>query len=180
MRKKISVLTILFVQILWINPVFGRVYLTKEEALKIAFPETESVGKKIIWFKKKDLKEIGELTGRNFRTKRMTFYIGKREDTITGYAVIDNVIGKKEFITYMVVLDPAGKVKIVEILAFRESQGYEIENKRWRDQFTGKTSEDFLRLKKDIVNISGATLSCRSITRGVKKIISVFEVIFKG
>jgi Na+-transporting NADH:ubiquinone oxidoreductase subunit NqrC len=77
----------------------------------------------------------------------------------------------------MVVLDGAGAVKSVDLLVFRESQGYQVENPAWRKQFIGKTLKDPLRVKRDIRNISGATMSSRAVTKGVKKVLAVFQVV---
>ena len=41
-------------------------------------------------------------------------------------------------------------------------------------QFIGKDSEDPIRLRKDIQGITGATISSRGMTDGVRKLIYVF------
>ena len=54
-------------------------------------------------------------------------------------------------------------------MVYRETYGYEIRNDKWRAQFVGKNANSKLKLDDDIKNISGATLSCRHITDGVKR-----------
>ena len=92
-----------------------------------------------------------------------------------GWFVVDQVLGKHELITYAVGLDTQGRVRGVEILDYRETHGGEIRDPQWRLQFAGKTARDPLQLERDIRNISGATLSCRHVTDGVKRILAMYE-----
>lgn len=96
-----------------------------------------------------------------------------------GWFIIDEVVGKHEFITYALGLRPDGSVKQIEIMNYRETYGGEIRNAAWRAQFAGKTSKSELKLDRDIQNISGATLSCRHITDGVKRLLVFYEVALK-
>ena len=84
---------------------------------------------------------------------------------------------KTQFITYLVAIDTSGAVKDVDVLVYRESYGGEIAYESFRKQFRSKTANDELKPGKDIKNISGATISVRAITQGVKKILTTFDVI---
>src|SRR5206468_4385217 len=77
-----------------------------------------------------------------------------------GWFIVDEVVGKHEFITYAAGLNPEGSVKQIEIMGYRETYGGQIRDQKWRAQFMGKTSKSTLKLDSDIKNISGATLSC--------------------
>jgi len=92
-----------------------------------------------------------------------------------GWFIVDEVLGKHELITYAVALDTQGRVRGVEILEYRESHGGEIRDAKWRVQFLGKMAADPLQLDRDIRNISGATLSCRHVTDGVKRLLALYE-----
>jgi FMN-binding domain len=96
-----------------------------------------------------------------------------------GWFIVDEVVGKHEFITYAVGLNADGSVKQIEIMDYRETYGGEIRNEKWRAQFVGKTSRSKLKLDEDISNISGATLSCRHVTDGVKRLLAFYEVVLK-
>ena len=91
----------------------------------------------------------------------------------------DQVLGKHEYITYAVALNPDGSVRGIEIMEYRESYGYEVREADWRKQFVGKTSAAPLALDQDIKNIGGATLSCRHITDGVKRLLAFYDIVFK-
>ncbi len=97
-----------------------------------------------------------------------------------GYFIVDEVVGKHEFITYAIGLNPDGSVKQIEIMDYRETYGYEIRNPNWRQQFVGKTSTAEFKLDRDIKNIGGATLSCRHITDGVKRVLTMYELFLKN
>ncbi len=92
---------------------------------------------------------------------------------ILGFFIFDRVIGKHLFIDYAVALDPGGRIRQVDILAYRESYGGEIRSPSWLAQFVGKTSGSALQTGVDIRNISGATLSCHHVTEGVKRIMNI-------
>ncbi len=98
-------------------------------------------------------------------------------NTPLGYAIIDNVMGKDQPITYLVVVTPELVVKGVEVLAYRESYGGEIRNSSWLNQFMNKQHTDPLRPGGDIRNITGATISARSITLGVKKVLCILHTL---
>ena len=68
----------------------------------------------------------------------------------------------------MVVFDMDGRIREGAILVYREAYGGEISSKRWLKQFIGKGSKDAMILNDDISGISGATISCRSATTGIK------------
>ena len=96
-----------------------------------------------------------------------------------GWFIVDEVVGKHEFITYAVGLNADGSVRQIEVMDYRETYGGEIRNASWRAQFTGKTSSSALKLDADIKNISGATLSCRHVTDGVKRLLAFYEIALK-
>jgi len=95
------------------------------------------------------------------------------------WLIIDEVVGKHEMITYAVGIAPNGSVKGIEILEYVESYGYEVADSQWRKQFIGKTAGDPVKLNQDIQNISGATLSSKHLTDGVKRVLVLYELALK-
>ena len=96
-----------------------------------------------------------------------------------GWFIVDEVVGKHEFINYAAGLTADGSVTQIEIMDYRETYGGQIRDQKWRAQFVGKTSKSLLKLDSDIKNISGATLSCRHITDGVKRLLAFYEIALK-
>jgi len=97
-----------------------------------------------------------------------------------GYFLVDQVLGKHEFITYAVALTEAGAVRQIEILDYRETHGEEVREAHWRKQFYGKTSANPIRIDRDIQNISGATLSCVHITDGVRRLLATYDIAIRS
>jgi uncharacterized protein with FMN-binding domain len=97
-----------------------------------------------------------------------------------GVVIIDRVIGKHEYIKFAVGILANGMIKQVEILEYSESYGYEVREAGWRAQFAGKSAASALQLNVDITNISGATLSSRHLTEGVKRIMTAYQASLKG
>jgi uncharacterized protein with FMN-binding domain len=97
-----------------------------------------------------------------------------------GVFVVDRVVGKHEFITMAVGVNTNGTVKQIEIMDYRESYGYEVRDASWRAQFVGKSANSQLELDADIKNISGATLSSKHVTDGVKRILQKYASSLKG
>jgi len=91
---------------------------------------------------------------------------------LLGFAQVRNVKGKEQPITYLVAIDSANALKDVDVLVYRESYGGEVAYEPWRKQFRGKTASAPLQVGKDIKNISGATISSNSVTRGVRQALA--------
>jgi Na+-translocating ferredoxin:NAD+ oxidoreductase RnfG subunit len=49
-----------------------------------------------------------------------------------------------------------------------------VANVGWLSQFIGKNNGSALEINQDIRNISGATLSLRHVTEGVKRILAYY------
>ena len=94
--------------------------------------------------------------------------------------VVDEVIGKHEMITYALGIRADGTVKGIEIMEYVESYGYEVANPSWRQQFVGKRAGDPLKLGNDVQNISGATLSCKHLSDGVKRLLVFHQTLLAG
>ncbi len=76
-----------------------------------------------------------------------------RADSLLGFAAIGNVLGKDQPITFLVAIDPADRLKDVDILVYREPYGGEVAYEPWRRQFRGRTADDSLRVGKEIRSI---------------------------
>jgi Na+-translocating ferredoxin:NAD+ oxidoreductase RnfG subunit len=92
--------------------------------------------------------------------------------------VVQETIGKHRPITYIVGVSPEGKVFDVEIMVYRESRGNEVRRKRFNAQYEGKTADDPIRINKDIINITGATMSVRSVSAGVKRALVLVDEFY--
>src|SRR5437879_4590183 len=85
-----------------------------------------------------------------------------------GWFIVDEVVGKHEFITYAAGLAVDGSVKQIEIMDYRETYGGQIRDQKWRAQVAGKTSKSTHKLDSNVNNISEETLSYPHITDRLK------------
>jgi len=173
-KKSFGLLSVPGIVLVVSTPGFAAVYLTVEEAQQAIFPG-ESFSPVSVILSDEQQKMIKKMSGVPAYTKKQKVW----RATQGGYLIVDQVIGKHEFITYAVGINPDGSVRQIEIMEYREAYGFEIRQKKWRRQFAGKTNRSPLRLNSDITNISGATLSCRHITEGVKRIIALYEFVLR-
>lgn len=97
-----------------------------------------------------------------------------------GLFIVDRVVGKHELITYAVGINRDGSIKQIEVLEYRESYGSEIRNPDWRQQFVGKTAASPVKLNQDIANLTGATLSSKHVTDGVRRVLAVHAIVVQG
>jgi transcriptional regulator of nitric oxide reductase len=95
-----------------------------------------------------------------------------RADSLLGFAAVGNVPGKDQPITFLVAVDPADRLRDVDILVYREPYGGEVAYEAWRRQFRGKGTGDSLRVGREIRSISGATISVHAVTLGVRRLLA--------
>lgn len=154
--------------------VYATSYLTVEQAQQLIFPGVK-LAESVVTLTNAQRQQIDKVAG----VKTSAALVKAWRTPSGGFFIVDEVIGKHELITYAIGLNPDGSVKQIEILEYRESYGYEIRNQNWRRQFVGKKASDSLRLDEDINNISGATLSCRHVTDGVRRVLALYEFALK-
>lgn len=154
-------------------------YLTVEEAQKLCFPQASEFLPSDITLALDQMKVIEKDSGVHVRLKTQKVWLAKQDEIFLGWFIQDEVLGKHDLINWVLALNADGSVRQIEILDYRETYGFEIRDAQWREQFYGKQHGAVLKLDKDIKNISGATLSCRHITDGVKRLLSFYELVLK-
>jgi Na+-translocating ferredoxin:NAD+ oxidoreductase RnfG subunit len=152
----------------------AKIYVSAEQAQKILFPNKQLIKAPILITD--DLQERVRVAS-SIRYPFQGDRIWKAADG--SWLIIDEVVGKHEMITYAVGIAPNGSVLGIEILEYVESYGYEVAEAHWRQQFTGKTVKDPIKLNQDIQNIGGATLSCKHLTDGVKRVLVLYDLALK-
>jgi hypothetical protein len=155
--------------------VHATVYLTVEQAQAAMFPH-QSLTPAFRQLQPDQIAAIKRASGAAPLSKDLRAW--RAQDG--GWFIVDRVVGKHEFITYAVALTRDGAVRSVEILEYRETYGGEVRNPGWRQQFVGKRFGSPVQLGKDIKNISGATLSSRHVTDGVRRLLATWEVALRN
>lgn len=160
-------------------PAFATQYLNVEQAQKILFPNAEQFLAAPLTLNAEQIRAIETRSGVRVRNSTVNAWRAQQAGKPAGWFLLDEVYGKHELITYAVALTPDGTVHGIEILDYRETHGNAIRNPKWRAQFAGKKAGAPLQLDDDIKNISGATLSCKHVTEGVRRLLASYAVALK-
>lgn len=162
-----------------ISPAYAVQYMTTEAAQKVMFPDASAFIAHSVRLTDAQKNAVEKAARLRMRFPEQPVWQVMAEGKPAGWFVLDEVYGKHEFITYAVALDASGAVRGVEILDYRETHGGEIRNPKWRAQFNGARHDAALTLDADIQNISGATLSCKHIAEGVRRVLAIHAVALK-
>lgn len=151
-------------------------YFDTASAQKALFPSASLFVSTPITLSKDQRAQIERLSDVRQRWDEQPVWRAEKEGQLQGWYIEDRVIGKHEFIRYAVALSPEGRVLGIEIMEYLETYGDQVREATWRGQFLGKTRQSGFKLGRDINNISGATLSCKNVTNGVKRLLALQEV----
>src|SRR3990172_7163735 len=114
-------------------------YLTEEQALSLVFPECDEILTDEFVMSPEEKSSLEKLLSRRLYEDGFRTYIGKKDGSIQGYAIITEEIGKFHPFTFVVGVGTDGKITNIAILVYRESRGGEIAKKRFLYQFMGKS-----------------------------------------
>ncbi|OHC06071.1 MAG: hypothetical protein A3K50_07850, partial [Planctomycetes bacterium RIFOXYD12_FULL_42_12] len=121
-------------------------YLTEEQALALVFPECDEIVADEFVMTPEEKSSLEKLLSRRLYEDGFRVYIGKKKGDIQGYAIITEEIGKFHPFTFIVGVNPDGKISNVSVLVYRESRGGEIAKKRFLYQFMGKSFKNPIRI----------------------------------
>ncbi len=179
-QASITVLAFLIINLFFVSSnSYARVFISKDEALRLAFPDSDTIEKQSLFLSKNEVESIEKLGRSKLDSRLFLFYVGKKNGEAIGYAAIDTHTVRTKSQTIIVVINPDGSLKYTEILAFFEPPEYKP-TEGWINLFKDKKISDGIKIGYDIPNISGATLSSNGTANAVKKVLSVFEVVIKG
>lgn len=145
-----------------------------EEALKQIYP-LSTVEVKNFVIPKEVVEKLEREQGLKLNSRMVTFYIVKKEGKQIAYGYVDihTVRTKPEAVLYTIT--PDGRLDVVQVLAFHEPLEY-LPEERWFKQFS-KKDENSIKFKRDIQNLTGATLTSRVITENAKKALLLWKTL---
>jgi hypothetical protein len=155
-------------------------YMSVDAAQRAQFPQADHFEEIVLALNPSQKTTVSELAGPQPPHRSLRAWKALRGEQLLGYVFVDEVLGRQDMITYAIGIDPAGKIGILDVLAYRESHGGEIRGTAWRNQFDGRTGLEHLRFGADIKNIAGATLSCEHVTQGVRWITALWQTTLKS
>ncbi len=157
------------------------IFLKEEEAAAAIFPDAASFEKIRIPSTpelRAKVQSLLDTTRPSLWEQQYTIFKAKKAEALLGYGVIVEEIGKHRPITFIVGVRPDGKVEDVAVMVYREPYGGDVKYRRFLKQYAGKSLRNPLLPYRDIRNITGATLSCYSMGRGVRKALALVQVLF--
>ena len=163
-----------------VAPAHANEYLTVPQAQKALFPEADRFVDASVLLTREQRAAIETKSGLKQRWDKQDIWRAEKDGRLLGWFIVDKVVGKHEFITYAAALEPEGRVRGVEVMIFKETYGDQIRQTSWRKTLQGKTLADPFKLDEDVPNISGATLSCRNVMNGVKRLLVLQQVVLQG
>ena len=78
-------------------------------------------------------------------------------------------------ITFLVIFDDSGKIILTDIVKYREPYGGAVQNENWTAQFKKKDSNSGYKVGTDIDGITGATISVKSVSKGIYKLSLLYN-----
>jgi len=153
----------------------GKVFLTVEEALKLAFPE-EEVETRTAYLTPEQLAAARELAQVEVPSAIVRYRVARRDGRVVGTAYVDTHLVRSMKETILVVVDPDQRIRRIEVLAFGEPLEY-LPHASWYGQFTGHALDSELTTKRGIAGVTGATLTVRATTDAARRVLALHRVL---
>jgi len=160
-----------------LQPISATTLITVDEALKAAFPDAE-LERQTLFLTETQLSEVEKLSHVEGQSAVVTCFHATKNGKVIGKAYVDTHRVRTLPETILVVVDPEGVVRRVEVIVFREPMDY-LPPESWFAQMNDHNLSDKLQLKRGIRPITGATLSARATTDAVRRVLAVDKVTSK-
>jgi FMN-binding domain len=159
-------------------PGFATVFYSKNEAMELAFGKGTQVEQLSLFPDDNQAAKIQQDAKVNLDSGLFTFYVGKAQGKILGYAAIETSTVRTQPETLMIVLTPDGELRNVYTLAFHEPPEY-LPPERWFEQLYKRPLAE-MDFNKGVDGISGATLSTRAAINSIRKVMAIYQVMVKN
>lgn len=156
-------------------PASARVLLSQKQALALAFPGL-AVERRTAYLNPEQVKRAREAGRVKVESRVWTYYVGISSKGVEGYAYFDTHVVRTMPETFMAVVEPGGRLRFVELLAFLEPDDY-LPGPRWLGLFGGRRLDADLLVRRGIRNITGSSLTSQALTDGVRRILAVHAVL---
>ncbi len=155
-----------------------QIFMEEEEALAKIFAGCDRIESEFLTLTPEGFEYFKGLLKRPDIETAFQVYIGKKGDEIDRYAIITEEMGCFHPITWILSTNTEGMILDIAVMIYRESRGREVSRKRFLKQFEGKSIKDSLSTNKDIIRITGATVSVQAVCRGVKKMLAFIHEFY--
>ena len=149
-----------------------------EQALRSTFPGAQ-VSRESLFLTPAQLEMVAQESGVDGQRALTTRFTLRIEARVVGWGYLDTHRVRTLPETLLVMIDEKGRIRRVEVVAFREPPDY-LPPRRWYEQFNGRPLDDDMELKAGIRPMTGATLSVRAATDAVRRILAVHGAVQGG
>lgn len=153
----------------------GKVYLTPDEALALAFPGCV-IERRTEYLDKREEERVEALARAELEGRVVRPYVATKDGKLVGTAYFDahRVRTKNEVL--MLVVAPDARLKRIEVLSFAEPLEY-LPKPAFYAQFSGVKQGDELAVGRDVRGVAGATLSANATAGAVRRALAVHRVL---
>jgi hypothetical protein len=151
--------------------------ISRDEALKLAFPDAE-VRQSMIFLTKDEQDQASKLAGVPIESGLVARYDALKDQKSIGRAYLDTHIVRTKKESLLIVLSDDAKIRRIEVVAFQEPPEY-LPSEKWYEQFEGKSLDPDLRLKKEIHPVTGASLTAQASTDASRRVLAIDQILQK-
>lgn len=156
-----------------------KTYESRDAALARVFGAGARIEQRTVFLSRAQLDSAVARGGAPIQHLRVTYYEGWRQDSLLGRAYLDTHTVRNEHETVLVVLDPGGRTRNVDVLAFHEPEDY-LTPPGWLRSLERRPLSRRLRPGDAVDAISGATLSTRAVTTAVRRVLALDSVLYRS
>lgn len=150
--------------------------ITREEALALAFPGA-MIRAEQVFMTAEQQKRAAQ--GAEPSSALVARYVATKDGQVVGRAYVDTSTVRTKKETLLISLDPAGRVKRIDVTAFLEPAEYRAPE-AWLQQYRDRSLTDDLALQKAIRPIAGATLTARAVNAAVRRVMAIDRALQAG
>ena len=151
---------------------------TQAQALQLAFPGC-AFTRKEFFLSDAQAAQVKALSRADLPGLWFVGYEARKDGRLMGVGFFDTHRVRTENETALVAVGSDGRIRRVEVIAFREPQDY-APRQAWIDQFQGEPLNDGLSLRRDIRPLAGATLTANALTDASRRGLALWQVFYGG
>lgn len=156
-----------------------REFNTPEGVLKSLYPGARIEVKNLV-LSKEQKKEVEALAKAPLDSRLISIYVVKKEGKVVAYGYVDTHRVRTHTESVLFVINPQGKIELVEVLSFNEPLEY-MADENWLALFKGKSLDAAAsKIRKSIPNMTGATLTARAIKKAASRALAIWKVLLGG
>ncbi|HZU53363.1 MAG TPA: FMN-binding protein, partial [Holophagaceae bacterium] len=149
---------------------------TQQQALQLAFPGC-AFTRREFFLSDAQAAQVKALSKTELPGLWFVGYEARKDGRLVGVGFFDTHRVRTENETALVAVGAEGRIRRVEVIAFREPQDY-APRQAWIDQFQGRPLNDGLSLRRDIRPLAGATLTANALTDASRRGLALWQVFY--